>query len=92
MGYRLQNTSLRRKVQPASKQAATLQALPDAAAQSELPLREVAIVALLADTGLRRTELATLRVEQVQWLGPDGERCLHEVMGKGERTARVTLR
>jgi integrase/recombinase XerD len=68
---------------------ATLQALLDAAAQSELPLRDVAIVALLADTGLRRTELATLRVEQVHWLEADGKGCLHEVMGKGERMRMI---
>lgn len=67
----------------------TLQALLDATNQSELPMRDVAIIALLADTGLRRTELATLRVDQIRWLDEDGRGCLYDVTGKGDRKRMI---
>lgn len=48
-------------------------------------LSEIAMIALLADTGLRRAEIANLRVDQIQWLTEDLRGCLHDVVGKGDR-------
>jgi integrase/recombinase XerD len=67
----------------------TLQALLNSAAESEMATRDVAIIALLADTGLRRAELAQLQVEQVHWLAQDGRGCLHDVLGKADRLRMI---
>lgn len=48
-------------------------------------MRDVTLVALLADTGLRRKELVTLQVNQVRWLTPGGKGYLCDVVGKGDR-------
>jgi site-specific recombinase XerD len=50
-----------------------------------MAIRDVAIIALLADTGLRRAEVVKLRVEQIQWLASDGRGCLQDVHGKADR-------
>jgi len=63
----------------------TLQALLNAATLGEMSIRDVTLIALLADTGLRRAEVATLCVEQIQWLAVDGRGCLQDVIGKGDR-------
>jgi integrase/recombinase XerD len=63
----------------------TLQALLSAAADGDQAVRDVAMIALLADTGLRRAEIANLRVDQIQWLTEDLRGCLHDVVGKGDR-------
>jgi site-specific recombinase XerD len=67
----------------------TLQALLNAATESELSVRDVAMISLLADTGLRRAELTQLQVDQVQWLTTDGRGCLLDVLGKGDRLRMI---
>ncbi|MBX2998790.1 MAG: tyrosine-type recombinase/integrase [Caldilineaceae bacterium] len=67
----------------------TLQALLNAATESELSVRDVAMISLLADTGLRRAELAQLQVDQVQLLTTDGRGCLLDVLGKGDRLRMI---
>lgn len=67
----------------------TLQALLNQAAQSELPERDVTLIALLADTGLRRAEVVNLKLKQIHWLDKHGRGCLNEVEGKSKRLRLV---
>lgn len=67
----------------------TLAALFQGAALGKNPVRDAAMIALLADTGLRRKELALLTVEQVQWLEPAGRGYLSRVTGKGNKVRDV---
>ena len=67
----------------------TLQVLLQGATQGEMAIRDVTLIALLADTGLRRKELANLRVEQIRWLSLGGKGYLLGVAGKGDRLRMV---
>jgi len=67
----------------------TLEALLQGAAAGEMPARDAALIALLADTGLRRSEVASLAVEQIKWLDKKGGGCLTDVTGKGDRLRTV---
>lgn len=66
----------------------TLEALFRGAAMGEMPVRDVAIIALLADTGLRRKELVTTTVYKIRWL-EGGLTYIHDVEGKADKLRDV---
>jgi len=66
----------------------TLEALFRGAAMGEMPVRDVAIIALLADTGLRRRELVTTTVYKIRWL-ESGLTYIHDVEGKADKLRDV---
>lgn len=67
----------------------TLQALFHGAIRGHMPIRDTAMIALLADTGLRRSEITHLEVSQIRWLdgGPSGY--LYKVLGKAGKLRDV---
>lgn len=65
-------------------EATTLSALLKGAAAGDMPRRDTALIALLADTGLRQKEVTLLQVEQVRWLDEQGTGYLRDVRGKGD--------
>lgn len=67
----------------------TLSAMLQATAGGEMPVRDLALLSLLADTGLRRQEVALLTVKQVCWLGSGDRGYLHNVRGKGDKFRSV---
>lgn len=65
-------------------EATTLSALLKGAAEGDMPRRDTALIALLADTGLRQKEVTLLQFEQVRWLDDQGTGYLRDVRGKGD--------
>ena len=65
-------------------EATTLSALLQGAVQGDMPRRDTALIALLADTGLRQKEVTLLQIEQVCWLDEQGTGYLRYVRGKGD--------
>lgn len=63
----------------------TLAALFQGAAMGDLALRDTAMIALLADTGLRRAEIVSITLRQIEWLEEDNRGCITNVVGKGDR-------
>gem|GEM_PF-3991560 len=62
----------------------TLAALFEGASLGKMPVRDSALIALLADTGLRRTEIATVTAKQICFLDDQGTGYLKDVLGKGD--------
>lgn len=67
----------------------TLEALFRGAATGEQPFRDTSMIALLADTGLRRAEIAMLKVGQVCFLDEQGTGYLKNVLGKFDKLRDV---
>lgn len=65
-------------------EVSTLSALFQGAAQGELAKRDTALIAILADTGLRQKEVTLLAIDQVCWLDEQGSGYLRYVRGKGD--------
>ncbi len=82
---RLELPSLPKERQP-TVTTVTAQALQKACKKSEQPLRDLAIVLTLFDTGVRVHELIGLRLEDLQF-----ERGLIRVMGKGAKERFVPV-
>lgn len=68
---------------------ATVAAILTGATLGEMPIRDITLIALLADTGLRRKEIVTLRLEQIHWLNNDNQGYLQDVEGKADRLRTV---
>lgn len=67
----------------------TLQGLFDGAAAGEQSIRDTAVIALLADSGLRREEITLLGVAQICFLDEQGTGYLKDVLGKFDKRRDV---
>lgn len=65
--------------------ASTLAALFHGAVLGDMAVRDSAMIALLADTGLRRAEIVKITLKQVEWLDEENRGCISNVVGKGDR-------